>query len=243
MTIVYVFAAAVATTLATGLGALPFVFFHSVARRWVGIGNAVAGGAMLAAAIELLGRAVERDELVAGVGAAVGAVTLGLSRRALRRRPSLHVSSLAGADAAHAATIIGVLTVNSFAEGLTVGVSFGGGHALGSFSTVAIALLNVPQGLAISLALVPEGASVRSAVGWSIFSSLPQPLVAVPAYAFVEALDGILPAALGLAAGALVTMVVAELVPDAREDASRRTVLVTLAATFGATFAVASYVV
>jgi zinc transporter ZupT len=70
---------------------------------------------------------------------------------------------------------------------------------------IAIAVHNIPEGLAISLVLVPRGASVRSAAGWSIFSSLPQPLLAVPAYLFVEAFVGTLPAALGFAAGAMVT--------------------------------------
>ena len=66
---------------------------------------------------------------------------------------------------------------------------------------------NVPEGLAISLVLVPRGATVRAAAGWSVFSSLPQPLLAVPAFLFVERFSAVLPAALGFAAGAMVWMV------------------------------------
>jgi len=54
---------------------------------------------------------------------------------------------------------------------------------------------NIPEGLAISLVLVPRGASVRSAAWWSVFSSLPQPLMAVPAYVFVEEFGRLLPLA------------------------------------------------
>ncbi|HSN81521.1 MAG TPA: hypothetical protein VLS88_02995 [Polyangiales bacterium] len=59
------------------------------------------------------------------------------------------------------------------------------------------------------------------AAGWSIFTSLPQPLVALPAFLFVLAFEPLLPIGLGLAAGAMVWMVFAELVPDALERASR----------------------
>ncbi len=83
---------------------------------------------------------------------------------------------------------------------------------------------NIPEGLAISLVLVPRGTSVSSAAGWSIFSSLPQPLLAVPAFLFVDTFMSVLPVALGFAAGAMVWMVLGELVPEALETASAKVV-------------------
>ncbi|MFB6249459.1 MAG: ZIP family metal transporter, partial [Salinibacter sp.] len=53
--------------------------------------------------------------------------------------------------------------------------------------------------------------------GWSIFTSLPQPLMALPAFLFVLVFEPFLPIGLGLAAGAMIWMVFAELVPDALE--------------------------
>jgi zinc transporter ZupT len=70
--------------------------------------------------------------------------------------------------------------------------------------------------------LVPRGATVRSAASWSIFSSLPQPLIAPLAYLFVEQFKPFLPVGLGFAAGAMIWMVFSELLPEALHDAPRR---------------------
>ena len=117
--------------------------------------------------------------------------------------------------------MIVVMTVHSFAEGVAVGAAFGGGVALGGIITVAIAVHNIPEGLAISAVMRPRGASVASCALWSVVSSLPQPVMAVPAYLFVESFRPALPWALGFAAGAMFFMVFQELLPDAYEDAPR----------------------
>jgi zinc transporter ZupT len=133
--------------------------------------------------------------------------------------------------------IVAVMTVHSVAEGVGVGAAFGGGETLGILIAIAIAVHNVPEGLAISLVLVPRGTSVRAAAGWSIFSSLPQPLLAVPAFLFVDTFQGVLPAALGFAAGAMAWMVARELLPEALEQASLRVVAGTAIASFAAMLA------
>ena len=99
--------------------------------------------------------------------------------------------------------IVGIMTAHSFTEGVGLGVSFGSGTDLGLFITLAIAVHNIPEGLAISLVLVPRGVGAGRAAFWSVFSSLPQPLMAVPAFAFVEAFGPLLPYGLGFAAGAM----------------------------------------
>jgi zinc transporter ZupT len=111
-----------------------------------------------------------------------------------------------------------VMTVHSFSEGVAVGVAFGGGMALATVITVAIAVHNIPEGLAISAVLRPRGVSVPMCAAWSVFSSLPQPLMAVPAFWLVEQVRPALPYGLGFAAGAMVFMVLVELLPEAYDQ-------------------------
>lgn len=225
---------ALVTALATGLGALPFAFVHDVSRRYLGLANALAAGLMLAASLLLLYEGGLQGVLFVGLGAVLGVVFIAFSRRLLERRDDLHIGSLQDADATKALLIVGVMTVHSVTEGMGVGVAYGGGEDLGIFITTAIALHNVPEGLAISLVLVPRGTPVWQAAAWSVFSSLPQPLLAVPAYLAVEAFTPFLPVGLGFAAGAMIWMAFRELLPEALEDASRPSVAgVALVATVG----------
>jgi ZIP family zinc transporter len=215
-------AAAAVTCLATGLGAVPFLFVRNgMARGWLGVSNAVASGFMLAASVGLLwqGWALGVDRLA--LGAVTGAIFIVGFRKLLGDGEDIVLGRLTGVDARKGLVIIAVMTAHSASEGVGVGVSYGGGEKLGLLITLAIAIHNIPEGLAISLVLVPRGATVRSAAGWSIFSSLPQPLIAPLAYLFVEQFKPFLPVGLGFAAGAMIWMVFSELLPEAIHDASR----------------------
>jgi zinc transporter ZupT len=158
-------------------------------------------------------------------GLLAGAAFIALSRRVLQREHHLQFGAIRGADATKMLLIVGVMTVHSFTEGVGVGVAFGDGEELGLVLALAIAVHNIPEGLAISLVLVPRGVSVGRAAAWSIFSSLPQPLMAVPAFIFVEAFEPLLPAGLGFAAGAMIWMVVGDLLPEAVRVAPAWTVV------------------
>ncbi len=222
-----VFLAALVTALATGLGALPFFFVHDVRPSRLGLADTAAGGFMLAASTVLAWEGLRRGPLRTVAGAAVGMALIAATSALLRqRKDDLHLGSLRGADALKAVTIIAVMTVHSLSEGVGVGVSFGGGAELGAFITAAIAIHNIPEGLAISLVLVPRGTRPLAATGWSVFSSLPQPLLAVPAFLFVEAFKPFLPVGFGFAAGAMTWLVVSELLPGARQTASTRGIVV-----------------
>jgi len=179
---------------------------------------------------------------LAGVGILVGLVLIVAADKLINRESKLDVADLDGADARKALLILGIMTAHSFAEGIGVGVSFGGGEELGFFITAAIAVHNIPEGLAISLVLIPRGTRIWKAAGWSIFTSLPQPLMAVPAFLFVLAFEPFLPVGLGLAAGAMIWMVFAELIPDALEDASGSAVGISVVLAFAGLLAFQEFV-
>jgi len=126
--------------------------------------------------------------------------------------------------------ILGILTVHSFPEGVAVGVSFarlgldGGLSILGLsvpllavFMTIAISIHNIPEGTAIAIPMRAMGLSSPRMIGAAVFSSLPQPIGAVIAFAFVRWAEAFLPFGFGFAAGAMIYLVATEFIPEAIE--------------------------
>ncbi len=216
---VQVFLYALITAIATGLGALPFFFFKKLTRSWLGISNAIASGLMLAASFGLIYEGLDYDIWFTFYGIIIGLIFIILSQKFLNSYDDqFSIKNIQKAGSTKMLLIVGIMTVHSFTEGVSVGVSFSGSLDLGIFITTAIAVHNIPEGLAISLVLIPRGTSPLKAAWWSIFSSLPQPLMAVPAFIFVEIFREYLPMGLGFAGGAMIWMVFAELIPDAMEE-------------------------
>lgn len=215
-----VFLYGLVTALATGLGALPFAFVRTVSPRLLAYANAVASGLMLGASFGLVSEGADYGRVSTLAGAVLGVAFVLGAERLLGDR-ELEVGAARGEDARKMILIVLVMTVHSVAEGVAIGTAFAGGATLAALITIAIAVHNVPEGLAISAVLRPRGASLAACAGWSVFSSLPQPLLAVPAYLFVEAFRSVLPYGLGFAAGAMVFMVLVELLPEAFDEGRR----------------------
>ncbi|PAU85468.1 ZIP family metal transporter [Halorubrum salipaludis] len=225
----FVFVAGLITALATGVGALPFFFFDSISDR----GNVAlwgfASGIMLAASLFGLvdeGLAEGTPAEIA-IGMAAGVVLVVLAHDVLMDA-EIDPKEYEEADFKKLVLILGVLTVHSFPEGIAVGVSFadlgleGGTQLLGFtvpllavFMTVAISIHNIPEGTAISIPLRAMGVSKWKMVWWAVFSSLPQPIGAVAAFAFVRYAREFLPYGFGFAAGAMIYLVLSEFVPEA----------------------------
>lgn len=245
---VFVFLAGLATASATGIGAIPLFYTGNISsRQKVGLWG-VASGIMVAASVFGLFREawVDYSLLPIVIGGIVGAILVSVSSHLLDH-VAVNPTHFPNADFKQLLLILGVLTVHSFPEGVAVGVSFAemgldsGLPILGATvpwlavtMTVAISIHNIPEGLAVSIPLQNLGVSNWSLVGWSIFTSLPQPVGAVLAFALVQFAETFLPYGFGFAGGAMIYLVFTEFFPEAIEEGSslRETAWPTLLSSF-----------
>ncbi|XP_004302515.1 PREDICTED: putative zinc transporter At3g08650 [Fragaria vesca subsp. vesca] len=211
-----------AMAAATGLGAVPF-FFVELDPQWAGLCNGMAAGVMLAASFDLIqeGQGHGAGNWVV-FGLLAGGIFILLCKKCLEQYGEVSMLDIKGADATKVVLVIGIMTLHSFGEGSGVGVSFAGskGFSQGLLVTLAIAVHNIPEGLAVSMVLASRGVSPQNAMLWSVITSLPQPLVAVPSFMCADAFSKFLPFCTGFAAGCMIWMVVAEVLPDAFKEAS-----------------------
>ncbi|KAL9236095.1 hypothetical protein vseg_010801 [Gypsophila vaccaria] len=211
-----------AMAAASGFGAIPF-FFVDLEPQWAGLCNGMAAGVMLAASFDLIQEGQEHGHgswVVFGILA--GGIFISLCKKVLDQYGEVSMLDIKGADAAKVVLVVGIMTLHAFGEGAGVGVSFAGSKGLsqGLLVTLAIAVHNIPEGLAVSMMLASRGVSPQNAMLWSIITSLPQPIVAVPAFMCADAFNKFLPFCTGFAAGCMIWMVIAEVLPDAFKEAS-----------------------
>ncbi len=214
-------AIAAATVLATGVGALPVIALGaSRARAAQGLLSGLAAGVMaVAATVGLLKPAVEQGSAVTVVAAAAaGAMALAISRVLLRDHARHNGSSEAGA---RSLLVIGVLFAHSLPEGFAIGSAFASTQAgLGAFVIAAIAIQNVPEGTATAAAMQPAGYRASKQFWGAVLTSVPQVPGALLAWVAVEQIQGLLPISFALAGGAMLALVVVDLLPDAWKHAS-----------------------
>ena len=155
---VQVFLFALPTALATGLGVAPLVFARHPTRQWLGASNALAAGLMLAASFGLVYEGVAHGLWRTLLGVLLGLAFIVLTR-SIVQKGDIHAGfeQMGEAGARKALLIVAVMTLHSFTEGVAIGVSFGGDRAFGVFIALALAVHNIPEGLAIGLVLVPRG--------------------------------------------------------------------------------------
>ncbi|MGA7253216.1 MAG: hypothetical protein WBX35_18535 [Pseudolabrys sp.] len=110
--------AATLTAVATGLGALPFLFVRRLSLFWVSIANAAAGGFMFAATHSLVaeGVTISPARLVAGM--VIGLVGIVIGKMLIVEREHASIAGLVKLDARKAMLFIGVMTAHSFARAL-----------------------------------------------------------------------------------------------------------------------------
>jgi ZIP family zinc transporter len=211
------FLAACATALATGLGAIPVWLLGQRAAALTPFLLGVAAGVMgVASVVGLLIPAADEGsalELVAGLVA--GAVLLGVARTRLDHDEAAFMGRR-GPGARTSALVFVVLFVHSLPEGLAVGTAFASEReGLGLFVIVAIAIQNVPEGTSVAIPMEAAGYGRARQFWAAVATSAPQPLGAVVAYLAVEQVDALLPFSFAFAAGAMLSLIVIELLPQA----------------------------
>ena len=114
------------------------------------------------------------------------------------------------------------VTLHNFPEGMAVGVAFGALAHTGSTATLAgamalalgIGIQNLPEGAAVSIPLRREGISRWKSFFWGQFSGMVEPLGGVLGAAMAVAARPVLPYTLAFAAGAMIFVVVEEVIPE-----------------------------
>ncbi len=227
-----VLGAGVFTAVVCGFGTLPFYFKDDISTRWIVALWGFAGGVMVSASVfGFIWEGLEEGGLgEVGFGFLVGVAVVVVASYLISGY-EFSERELPAADFKKLVLIVGVLTVHSFPEGVALGVAFADmpldeGVALGVLGTVpvlavvitiAISIQNVPEGLAVAIPLHTYDVRYRWIFAWAVFSSIPQPVGAGVAYVFVTVAREFLPYGFGFAAGAMIYLVAAEMVPEALE--------------------------
>lgn len=145
----------------------------------------------------------------------MGTAFLVLSRVAIANR-DVHVGTLRGAGVRRAVLVFTVLFIHSVPEGLAIGTAYASDTAgLGLFVILAIALQNVPEGTSVAIPMEASGFSSRQQFWAAVATSAPQPVGALVAYALVTEVDSLLSFSFAFAAGAMLSLVIVELIPQA----------------------------
>ena len=122
--------------------------------------------------------------------------------------------------------LVTAITMHNFPEGLAVGVAFGAvafdlpSATLGGAIALAIGIgiQNFPEGTAVSMPLRREGISRRKGFFYGQLSGIVEPIAGVLGALFVLSMRSVLPYALSFAAGAMIFVVVEELVPESQRQ-------------------------
>jgi ZIP family zinc transporter len=227
------------TWFVTALGASMVFFIKDVKRGFMDTLMGFTAGVMLAASFwSLLNPAIEMAEISWGASLAWVPVGIGFLAGAFflfgldQWLPHLHLSDpiekSEGVKTSWNKTVLLVLaiTLHNIPEGLAIGVAFGavaegipGANLAGAIAlTIGIGIQDLPEGMAVSLPLRRYGLSRAKSFLWGQLSGVVEPIAAVTGVILVMTMQSILPYALAFAAGAMIYIVVEEVIPESQRN-------------------------
>lgn len=221
--------ATIFTWFVTLLGSLLVIFFKSVNKNIMDGMLGFAAGIMIAASFfSLLSPAIDMAKklnlkiyIVTSVGFFLGGLLLFIGDKVFD-----HFSKYNNSSTKRVLMLVLSITLHNIPEGLAVGVAFGSvfygidGATIGSACILAlgIGLQNFPEGTAVSVPLRREGMSIKKAFFYGQLSGIVEPISGVIGALLVLKVRLILPFLLSFAAGAMIYVVIQELIPASQSN-------------------------
>ncbi len=208
--------------LATAVGALPVLFWRRGPGKVLDVMLGFAAGVMLAAAVFCLIRPALDPQLIRGggllitvIGILAGAAFLHVVDRLVPHQHLIHANCHDVVAARRAWLFVLAIAIHNFPEGLAVGLGFAGGDfGRGTALAVGVGLQNIPEGLAVAVPLVLVGYSRGQALLIATLSGLVEPIGALLAVSLATIFQAILPLGLAFAGGAMIFVVVDEVIRE-----------------------------
>lgn len=216
--------------LAAGVGALPQALRGGVPHEAVGWANALASGLMLGVAYTLLTLGLDHGTAAGGIGALLG---IGFVRatHAVTGTAELDLLRLEDAGPGHGYRALLAETLHAAHEGVAIGVAMLMSIPLGISVALTLAVHNVPEGMVLTDMVTRTGGRPHHAAGLAVAANINLVLLAVATYVVVGAMPALMPWAAGFAVGALLYLVLVELLPESYRQAGHTSIaLVTVAA-------------
>jgi zinc transporter ZupT len=222
---------------ASALGAVPAALFgsgrrHALPAAWIGWANALAAGMMLGAAYVLAETGRESPAVPAALGAALGVLFIYGTHRALGTGAGPLDDGRPG-DPRYGRKIVLVNALHSASEGVAIGAAFAVDVRFGIFLALAIAVHNVPESTVLCSVLAARGVRLAPAGALAVAADLGQVLLAVASFALISAAPAALPWALGFATGALINLVLMELLPESYRQAGHTSIALVASVAMG----------
>ncbi|WP_421617038.1 ZIP family metal transporter [Brevibacillus sp. TJ4] len=212
------------SALATGVGALPILFFKTVTHRWRDILLAFTAGIMMAAAtFSLIPQALDDAAFpIVALGVISGMLVLTVLESAVPHIDLEHTRINVSMDK-QALLILSAITLHNIPEGLSVGVSYSSDNpGLGGMIAFAIGLQNAPEGFLVALFLINQKVGKVTAFILATMTGAVEIVAAVIGFHLTALVEGLVPYGLSFAAGAMLFIVYKELIPESHGDGHAR---------------------
>lgn len=219
------------TFFLTSLGSSLIFIFKNTNKKFLDIMLGFAGGVMIAASFwSLLTPAIDRAEelgyiswLVSSIGFLTGGLFISLTSFILNK---IDFKEKQYKDFKSSFLIASATTIHNIPEGLAVGVAFGSlacgvpGVTLTSalMLTLGIGIQNFPEGIAVSFPLKRSGMSSMKSFIYGSMSGIVEPIFCMIGFLLSTIVSIILPFLLAFSAGAMIIVVISELVPEASKE-------------------------